>query len=231
MEIEISYCIPCHNRTHDLKQVMPSLIAAANASPPVEIIVLNYSSPDDLSEYMQDMIRTTNLVGGSMLTHKTYKGAEYFAVAHARNLSALASSGEFLIFSCADYILDVTYFQAVRDLLKDDCLWLAPHKRGAGILGCNREEFINTGGYDERFNLYGKEDKELTSRLTRRGGKFKLAPLDLVVVIYTSKDKKYANIASELSRRQVEKYSKAIYDENIENKILFVNEDGWGAWK
>ena len=44
----ISLCLPCHNRTHDLKRVMPYLLGAANFSPPVEIVVIDYNSQDDL---------------------------------------------------------------------------------------------------------------------------------------------------------------------------------------
>ena len=225
----ISYCIPCHNRTHDLRIVMPSLIRAANTSPPVEIMVLDYNSPDNLAEFMRHTVETTDLTGGSMLSYKKYTEGKYFRVAHARNLSALASCGEFLILSCADHILDKGYFEAVRELLKGgDCVWLEAHPRGGGIIGCNRDEFISAGGYDERFDLYGKEDKDLIARLKRRGGKFKQTPSYLATYIYTPKPVKYRNLRPGLSWAETEKYSKAIYEENIVNKTLVANKNGWG---
>ena len=228
----ISYCIPCHNRAHDLKIVMPSLIEAANFSPPVEIMILDYNSPDDLARYMEDLMATVEFVDGSTLSYKKYEGASYFSVAHARNLSVLASVGKFLIISCADHILDKEYFKAIRELLSGgDCIWLHPHRRGGGILGCDRKEFIAAGGYDERFYLYGKEDKDIMLRLMRRGGKFKRVPLDMVIDIPTPKADKYKNLRPGLSRVRIEKYSKAIYDENIANEVLVANKGGWGQWE
>ena len=42
------------NRTYDLKKTLPLTIQAADASPPVEIVVLNYNSKDDLEDYIMD---------------------------------------------------------------------------------------------------------------------------------------------------------------------------------
>ena len=227
----ISYCVPCHNRAHDLKKVMLSLVTAANISPPVEIMVLDYNSPDDLAGYMKYMMEITEFTGGSRLSYKKYVGKNYFPVGHARNLSVLASIGEFLLISCADYILDRNYFKAVREILeKEDCMWLYPYKI-AGVLGCYREEFIEAGGFDERFEYYGKEDKDMILRLERRGKKFAQSPLGLVSAIYTSKKEKYKNIRSGHSRKWVERYSKSVYEENIANEVLVANKDGWGKWQ
>ena len=226
----ISYCVPCHNRTHDLKEVMPSVITAANISPPVEIMILDYNSPDDLAKYMKHMMEITEFTNGNKLSYKKYVGKDYFPVGHARNLSVLASSGEFLLISCADYILDKNYFEVVREMVKEgDLVWLCPHKR-SGILGCAREEFIDAGGFDERFEYYGKEDKDMVLRLKRRGKKFESAPLGLIRFIYTPKPEKYKNLRSGMTRRQIEKYSKAIYEENIAKEVLVANKGGWGKW-
>ena len=228
----ISYCAPVKNRTYDLRVVMPSLIKAANVSPPVEIMILDYNSSDDLAEYMRYMIETAELTGGSMLSYKKYSGGKYWRFGHARNLSVLASRGEFLIMSCADQILDKNYFEAVRELLKDgDCVWLYPHRKGGSVLGCSRKEFMDAGGYDEKFIYYGKEDKDIMLRLERRGGKFKQVPLNLIVEIPTPRLIKYKNIHPGLSWLRAEKYTKAIYDENIANNVLVANKEGWGSWE
>jgi glycosyltransferase involved in cell wall biosynthesis len=229
----ISYCVPCHNRAHDLKKVMLSLITAANVSPPVEIMILDYNSPDDLAGYMKYMMEITEFTGGSRLSYKKYVGRDYFPVGHARNLSVLASIGEFLLISCADFILDREYFKIVREILEDkEIVWLCPrpHKI-ASVLGCSREEFIDAGGFDERFEYYGKEDKDMILRLKRRGKKFAYFPTGLVEAIYTPKEEKYKNIRPGRSRRWVETYSKSIYEENIENEVLVANKDGWGKWQ
>ena len=225
----ISICVPCHNRTYDLKKIMPSLIAAANASPPVEIAILDYGSPDDLASYMDFVMGEAYLVGGSSIKYTKHE-AEYYHMAHARNLSALASSGEFLILSSADIIFDVNYVDMVRTMLEEgDYVWLVHRKRS--IIMCNRNEFIEAGGYDERFEFYGKEDKDIVLRLKRRGKKFKSVPFTLSVSLPTPREEKYKNYRLSLSRSEISKRSNAIYEENIRNNVLVVNKGGWGSWE
>ena len=64
----ISLCTACHGRTHDLQAVMPYKLEAAAESPPVEICILNYNSPDDLDEY----IHSLQMPEGVTLTYKVY---------------------------------------------------------------------------------------------------------------------------------------------------------------
>ena len=225
----ISICIPCHNRTYDLKKVMPSLIAAANASPPVEIVILDYNSPDDLQEYIKVK---TPLEEGNRLICVKYGGVDYYRMAHARNLSVLASAGEYVVISSADIILSENYFEVVREMLSEgDYVWLGHNLRFIGVLVCKREEFINAGGFDERFEFYGKEDKDLVLRLERRGGKTARLPAGLLRLIPTSKEDKLKNYRLPLSRREVKKLSTPIYEENIRNGVLVANVGKeWGKW-
>jgi len=231
MNVLISICIPCHNRTYDLKKVMPSLIAAANASPPVEIVILDYNSPDDLQEYIEEA-RKIRLEKGNKLTCVKYSGVDYYRMAHARNLSVLLSSGEYIVISCADIILSENYFEAVREMLSEgDYVWLSHNLRFVGVVVCKREEFISAGGFDERFEFYGKEDKDLVLRLERRGGKTARLPAGLLRLIPTPKEDKLKNYRLPLSRREVKKLSTPIYEENIRNGVLVANVGKeWGKW-
>lgn len=227
----ISICIPCHNRTYDLKKVMPSLIAAANASPPVEIVILDYNSPDNLQEYIKEA-RGLGFKKGTSLTCVKYGGVDYYRMAHARNLSVLASVGEYIVISCADIILSENYFEVVREMLSEgDYMWMGHNLRFIGVVVCKREEFISAGGFDERFEFYGKEDKDLVLRLERRGGKTARLPAGLLRLIPTPKEEKLKNYRLKLSRKEVKKLSTPIYEENIKNEVLVANVGkGWGKW-
>jgi glycosyltransferase involved in cell wall biosynthesis len=228
----ISICIPCHNRTYDLKKIMPSLIAAANASPPVEIMILDYNSPDDLSSFMLHTKGVTKFVGGSALSCKKYTGRDYYHMAHARNLSVLASSGEFVVIFSTDIILHEDYFKVVRKMLKEeDYTWLHHHRKHLGITLLRAYEFVEAGGFDERFEFYGKEDKDLLLRLKRRGNKFGQMPSNLLISIPTPRKEKYKNYRLSLNRPEIYKRSKAIYEENIKNEVLVANKGGWGSWE
>ena len=228
----ISICIPCHKRTYDLKKVMPSLIAAANASPPVEIAILDYNSPDDLGEYIELVREFGRLSEKNKLTYTKYTGRDYYHMAHARNLSVLASAGEYVVISSADIFLDENYFNTVREMLSEgNYVWLSHNLRFVGVVVCKREEFIDTGGFDERFEFYGKEDKDLVLRLERRGGKTARLPAGLLSLIPTPKEDKFKNYRLPLSRKETKKLAKPIYEENIRNKVLVANKGKeWGKW-
>ena len=229
----ISICIPCHNRTYDLKKIMPSLIKAANASPPVEIMILDYNSPDDLEKYIEEVKETTYFEGRSRLTYAKYTGRDYYHMAHARNLSVLSSTGEHIIVSCADIILSENYFKVVREMLAEgDYVWLSSNLRFVGVFVCRREEFVAAGGFDERFEFYGKEDKDIVLRLERRGGKTARVPSGMLKLIPTPKEEKFNdNYRLHLSRKETKKRAKPIYEENIRNQVLVANKGKeWGKW-
>lgn len=230
----ISICIPCHNRTHDLKKIMPSLIQAANASPPVEISILDYNSPDDLEDYIEWVKVTLPpqwLEMGNRLAYLKYVGRDYYHMAHARNLSVLASAGEYVVVSSTDIFFNENYFKVVREMLAEDYVWLSHNLRFVGVFVCKREEFISAGGFDERFEFYGKEDKDIALRLERRGGKRARLPARMLSLIPTSKEEKFKNYRLKLSRGEIKRRGKSIYEENIRNKILVANEGKeWGKW-
>lgn len=226
----ISACIPCMNRTYDLKRTLPSIIRAANASPPVEILVLNYNSQDDLEEYI-DKVRTRRFTKGVTLCYYKYTKRNYYHLAHAYNLSIRLSAGEYFAVIGTDSILSADYFKAIRKKLEeDDYVWLY-NKVYGGIIVCQKREFVEAGGYDERFEMYGPEDKELELRLHRRGGKMGILPPGLLEMIETSRKAKFANYdRARIGGRK--KRMRAIYLENKENNVLVVNRGkDWGAWK
>jgi hypothetical protein len=226
----ISLCIPCMNRTHDLKQAMPYLIEAANASPPVEIAVLDYNSQDELAEYVESIKQMARLQGGNKLTCNKYTGRDYYHLAHAYNLAVLATSGEYVAVMGADAILSESYVVEARKLIADGCVWMRG-RHYKGIFVCARDEFIQAGGYDERFEFYGGEDKDLEMRLQRRGSKFGLMPDGLVHTLRTGNAAKVKNYRLDLTKREMMQRGSRIRAENNTNAILVANEGKeWGQW-
>jgi len=227
----ISVCIPCMNRAYDLKQTLPSNIEAANASSPVEIVILDYNSQDGLEEYINNTRETISLADGNLLTYAKYTGRSYYHMAHARNLSVLASSGEYINISNADVFFAEDYFKIIRELLLSrKPVWIKPPQRHLGILICQRQEFIDAGGFDERFEFYGPEDKDLILRLQRRGGKFVSCPSKIISQIRTPNSEKVKNYRLALSKQEMSKLMKPIYEENVRNRVMVANEGvEWGA--
>lgn len=226
----ISLCVPCHNRTYDLKVALPTWICAANASPPVEIVILNYNSPDDLETYILDMQKEA-LKDGNVLVYKKYTGRNYYHMAHARNLSVLASKGEYIVMLSADSLLSENFVQVVRNYLATASpVWMY-HQVSQDIIVCKREEFIEAGGYDERFEFYGPEDRDLTARLYRRGGRVEVLPKSIFDRILTPDTEKVKNYRLDISKKEMSRRMRPIYEENVVNHVLIANtETGWGKW-
>lgn len=221
--MKISICVPCHNRTYDLKKALPTWIDAANASPPVEIVVLDYNSPDDLQEYIKGM--------GNVLCPK-YTGRNYYHMAHARNLSVLATTGEWFIQLHTDCIMRPDFIFTLRMMLKyPEYKWMTV-KNNEGVMIMKKRDFIDTGGYDERFEFYSPEDKDLRDRLVRRGMDcwFTFSPW-YVKAIYTPNEEKIKNYRLSLSKRDMAKMMSPIYHKNIENNVMVANAGiEWGKW-
>lgn len=224
----ISICIPCMNRTYDLKKTMPHIIRCANASPPVEILVLNYGSRDDLDEYIKTVWKTEQLAEGNFLSYVKFP-ATYYHVAHAHNLSSLASRGEFIIPFLADLIPSIGFVSHVRRCLEadEDLVWM---KTSHSVIVCKREEYIASGGYDERFEFYSPGWEDLNMRLHRRGGRYKEYPRWLCCDGYvTPLEEKWRHFRPGMSRPRMTGCMQRIFDVNQKNCALVANEGkAWG---
>ena len=226
----ISLCIPCMNRTHDLKIVMPSIITAANAGAPVEIAILDYNSQDDLAEYVANLIHSTPMIGGSTISYHQFRGRDYYHMAHARNLSVLASRGNYVVISSADIQVKPHFFEAIRKYIEQENPTWLHFKNETGVITVRRSEFIEAGGFDERFEFYGSEDKDLYLRLLRRAGRHVIMPHKLFHSNYTPEFMKLENYRVRLTKAEMDARGKVIYFENIQAGELVANPNGWGSW-
>lgn len=223
MKSLISLCIPCKNRTHDLKRVMPSLVRAAAFSPPVEVLILDYDSQDDLAQYMAT-------VQSPSIAYRKYEHPTPYHMAHARNLSVLASHGEYFVISSTDISVAENFFATVRALIHThQPTWLSP-SRYKGVIVCKREEFLRIGGYDERIEFYGCDDREIEARLVRSGGKHVEYPWQLLQVIRTPNEEKIKNYRLSLSKAEMSRLTHVVLDDNNARGVVVANENGWGAW-
>lgn len=223
----ISLCVPSMNRTHDLKVALPAMIKAAQASPPCEISLVNYNSTDDLDEW----IRTVEIPDDVIFSYRKYSGRDYYHMAHARNLSVVNSKGDYIAIGSADMVPAEDYFKIAREMIETDHYTWIQDKVLQGFIICQRKEFIAAGGYDENFEFYGPEDRDLALRLHRRAGKYGYLPRRHVGVIRTSKHDKHLNYrtdATEVERRNSSWYQ---VENNAINFRLEVNRGRpWGQW-
>ena len=232
----ISVCIPAKNRTPELSRTMKYLIPAANASPPVEIMVLDYNSTDGLPKYIESLknqkcIFKASLIPENTLSYAKYTGREYYHLAHSFNLAAKASVGEYLVMCGTERNFPLDFFVRVRKAIKKGAIWIRVQHDDWGMLVIQRKEFMDAGGYDERFELYGGEDKDIMARLRRRKVKRKRIYRKRIGRERTPNKKKIMYYNSNMTKHEMIMHNAAIREENTRNNVLVANEGKeWGSW-
>ena len=235
----ISYCIPYKNRRENLLTTLPRLFEAANQSPPIEIILLDYNSDDNLQDYL--LHNTPYLHPPNTFLHPRYTGNPFFNMAHSRNVANKLSSGFYVTQGNVDMLLRKDYFQIMRDTLTLDksLYFLKKHPTSGGYNSCwhpqimvvERKEFIAAGGFDERFEFWGAEDKDLNARLIRRNLKWGLLELTPAFIDITNpKGTKTSNYRlPNLHIKRMSNIQRGIYKQNNLDNVLVANEgQEWG---
>jgi len=228
--MKISLCVPCMNRTHDLKIALPAMLESLRRSAPGELSIVNYNSKDDLADFILSVVPPE----GVELIYRKYEGRDSFHMAHARNLSVLNSTGgpnDYIAIGSADMVPDPEYFTIARKMAEDGCLWMqeVEHK---GFIVVRRDEFIDSGGYDERFEFYGPEDRDIALRLFRRAtGRFGRIPAGHITLIRTRKRDKLTHYRSGYTREEMARYGAKIAELNFIKYTLVANQSTpWGQW-
>jgi len=242
-KILISLLIPCMNRFQEFKRSIETIIETANASAPVEIVLVDYSSRDPLQKWIEANNIESKLAPGVIFVNRKLTGPKHYNSAHARNLCAVASSGDYLIQLSTDALPKKEFVSYIRKVInKEKPDWMCEDTKFDGqycgrFIVCKRQEFFDAGGYDERFNLYGPEDKDICFRLHRRGGKFLTFPQGLASEIPTLYADKTRNLDhSQLEgkmwdKREMSHLMIPIFEENNKKGVLVANtEKGWGKW-
>jgi len=233
----LTFCMACHRREADLYAALPFVVAAANASPPVEIIVVDYANeqPLVLDRYEDDLMEPNRFVV------VTYRGRSHYHTTHARNLSIRHSRGDYVVTAMCDICPKPGYFALLRTRIEETGAtlllpWAAPRRRWPrttmpGMIVCRRDELVAAGGFDERMEFYGGEDKELGERLLRRGAPSDVYPeaaeLDMIP---TPNPVRVANFRLSIGKGAMMRLSNQIRYDNGQQGLLVVNEGhDWGA--
>lgn len=237
-DLLISLCVPCMGRTRDLREALPLIVSTANASPPCEIVVLNYSSPDELDAYMDTMMAVTPLADGNFWTYRILEGKTYYNSPHARNLCVVAAHGDYIMQLATDALPRPEMVSTIRATLEaHHPVWMSEYYHLGRYIVCRRDEFMAMGGYDERLNLYAPEDKDISARLKRRGGSWARFSNDLLGEIKTPYREKLRYLDTRgmeqvgQKKMAMARLMQPIYFENVERGTLVANPEGWGRWE
>jgi len=197
---------------------VPYVVEAANVSPPVEIVVVDYANDQPLEPLLPKHFKVP-----------VYRGREHYHMAHARNIGIRQATGDVIVISSADLIPEPNFFEQIRAEFNTGATWLTPPaRRLRGVIAVLRDELLKAGGFDERFEFYGPEDKEMEARLRRRLG----APTiytPAMAKIKTSKERKFQNYSLS-TRQEIHDWGKALLKTCNKEKAMVANEGTeWGS--
>lgn len=163
MNEKVSFIVTCKGRLKFLLQTIQSVLVQPNS----EYVLVDYSCPENSGTVVKETYPSICVV--------KHSGAEMFNLSHARNIGARASTGEWLCFLDCDVILEKDFLDKSRNLMKDG-FFLASQQAGsgrAGLIICNRTDYIKTGGFDENFQGWGGEDDDFKKMLSSCGAVFR----------------------------------------------------------
>jgi hypothetical protein len=182
--MKISLCTTCMGRAHHLRQTLPRNLADSVdwARPDaVEFVVLDYSSPDDLAQWITTDPGLRPYLDAGILKFARSEGHTRFRHSHAKNMAHALATGSYLCNVDADNFLGFGFTRYLRAVFTrrpnaivatnrlDSRLNLGVHKGSMGRIALSRANFDMLGGYDEsrRFRGWSGEDSDLLIRAIR----------------------------------------------------------------
>jgi glycosyltransferase involved in cell wall biosynthesis len=173
---KISICTTCMGRAAHIKKTLLRNIKE-NPGEDIEFILLDYNSPDDLTEYIRDHC-VEHIQTGKLKYYKTYE-PKYFNLSHAKNLVCKLAGAEIICMVDADNYAGKGYADRVKEIfaangmntiittLRRDHI---PYRDQGGKLCFAKNLFYRVNGFDESLSGYGMDDVDLVNRMERAGG-------------------------------------------------------------
>ena len=176
----IVFCSTCKGRAQHIKQTLPQNLIDTADEPDVKFVIVNYGSPDDLVDYLQQQ-HSNELASGRVVLYSYPEGGP-FKMAHAKNMAhrlGILEGGDILVNLDADNYVGIDFVPAVRAAFAqhgyEAYMSIGEIRKGITPRGvCGRIvvsafAFLATGGYDETFETWSPDDKDFNQRLSLAG--------------------------------------------------------------
>lgn len=184
--MKVSLCTTCMGRLPHLRATLLQNLRdnppATDGGPETEFVVVNYSSPDDLDEWIKTNPETRAAIESGRLIYARYDDADHFEHAHAKNMAHRLATGDILCNVDADNFTGPHFSHIVAARMADNPEGTFMHahfgimnqrtleERGAfGRIALSRRNFMHIGGYDETLGGWGGEDGNLLVRALALG--------------------------------------------------------------
>jgi hypothetical protein len=177
--MNLVFCTTCKERTQHIAQTLPANLRD-NAR--ARFVVLDYNDSGELLRYLRGN-HLDDIESGRLAVYSMREQGVNFRMAHAKNMAHRAGLLEGADLLCN---LDADNFTGLGfdDYLLEQFaanpggfMWARMIKDGAGRLprgisgriAVTSAQYLNVGGYNERFNVWGPDDKDFNIRLRRLG--------------------------------------------------------------
>lgn len=170
----IAFCTTCKNRTQHLKVTLPQNLAD---NPRSTFIVLDYNSRDDLLDYLR-VSHAADIEGGRLVVYSNHFEPT-FRMAHAKNMVhrlGMLEGADILVNLDADNLTGPGFEEFVAWKFRQPGIFLWSNMvkgqivRGiSGRIAVTASSFVKAGGYDEKYDRWGPDDKDFNVRLRNLG--------------------------------------------------------------
>ncbi len=178
MPKKIAFCTTCKGRRQHVELTLPKNLADnADCKDFVQVLV-NYNSSDGLDDYLRAN-HQRDIDSGRLAVYHLPTPPK-FQMAHAKNVAhrlGIAEGADVLVNLDADNFAGPGFASYLADQFDGDMfMWsrMVPGELARGISGriaVPAKLFLNSGGYDERFETWSPDDKDFNIRLRRMGYK------------------------------------------------------------
>lgn len=184
-----SFYTTCKNRTCHLKKTyIKNIDLMYQRLPNVEFILLDYSTNDDLHEWIESNDRLKFFISKGILKVFRIDNQQYFKMAHAKNIAAKQCSGEFICSLDADVIISPLILTKILMRLRTSVIINTIYING--FVFCRKSDYLAVTGYDETMNTWGFEDKDFVNRLLLNDKSLKTFMVDKKIISRIDHSKK-----------------------------------------
>jgi hypothetical protein len=195
--MKLVYCTTCKGRTQHLARTLPRNLAD---NPRARFVVLDYCDPGELLSYLRGS-HLADIESGRLAVYSMREEGS-FRMAHAKNMAhrlGMLEGGELLCNLDADNYTGLGFDDYLLEHFSREpggFMWARMVKepegrlpRGiSGRICVTAKQFLNVGGYDERYSVWGPDDKDFHFRLERLSySSFEIDQRFLRAIMHTDK--------------------------------------------
>lgn len=228
---KISLITVCKGRLMHLKQTFPRNLNWNKKYPKIEFVLLDYNSEDGMESWVKKYFQKE--INGGILSYYKFPEPQYFHFSHSRNMAFRLAKGDILCnvdadnFTCKDYAFYINEITSLNNFavgcrVEDTTFLPTDQDNGCtGRFAVHRNDFLKTGGYDERMKNWGYEDIDMYRRLSYLGCRgTKIDDYFLHAISHTDDERiEHSNIQYIYQQRK-----------NIKMDVLNTSVDKHAAW-